>query len=49
MGEQPPSTCHSNGFGGGKNGRSDNFSHFSKVFKKYTDQTPQEYRKNFQK
>ena len=27
----------------------DNFSHFSKVFKKYTDQTPQEYRKNFQK
>ena len=29
MGEQPPSTCHSNGFGGGENGRSDNFSHFS--------------------
>lgn len=27
----------------------DNFSHFSKMFKKITDQTPQEYRKEHQK
>lgn len=27
----------------------DNFSHFSKMFKKITDKTPQEYRKEYQK
>lgn len=27
----------------------DNFSHFSKMFKKLTDMTPQEYRKEHQK